>query len=191
VNEIDASLGKADADGTAIADLQRNQKLRLTIPAGPEGPERWQAVRIFAQPGEQIDAWVESVGQVDPIAALVDDTGRQIAWNDDVDRSDWDAHVLVAAPGDATGSYFLRFRIHGTGAGTVDVVYYSSGLCASISSCGEELCGLQPDDCGGQMDCGVCKDLPDGARCRLDSECHSGLCLDVCSPPGPEPVEGL
>jgi hypothetical protein len=189
--DLHASFGKADARLATVPDLQPDSPLRVTIPAGPEGAGRWQTVRIHARPNEQLDAWVKSVGQVDPIAALVDDNGAQLAWNDDVDQSDWDSRILVAAPGDASDTYDLRFRIYGTGAGTVDVVYHSAGLCQSISSCGEELCGLQPDDCGGQMDCGVCKDLPDGAPCRLDSECHSGLCLDTCSPPGPDPAEGL
>jgi hypothetical protein len=190
-DDIHASLGKGDARLVALPDLQPDVPLRVTIPAGREGPGRWLTVRIFARPDEQIDAWVKSVGQVDPIAALLDGNGAQIAWNDDVDMSDWDSNILISAPGDAGDTYYLRFRVYGTGAGTVDVVYHSAGACRSISSCGEELCGLQPDDCGGQMDCGECKDLPDGAPCRLDSECHSGLCLDVCSPPGPDPAEGL
>src|SRR5437867_922934 len=56
------AAGKSDAAHRLGGDLQPDQTLRVAITAGPEGPGRWQTVRIHARKGQQIDAWVRSVG---------------------------------------------------------------------------------------------------------------------------------
>ncbi len=74
-----------------------------------DGFPRYTAYELAGNAGDELDVWVRSQNG-DPVAFIVDEDLRILAWNDDASRFDTNAHLKLTLPAKASGTHYVVVR---------------------------------------------------------------------------------